>query len=137
MGSCFKYSCRKCLLCAIERGMKMVKLSELQDDVKVIDENLSIYDVEEVKNDLQYFKDKNTKLYTTNEYHASIDARDMLESAIESEYDNMYEDWYEIILQDITDEDIGRLQSVIATILRRGGDQNIAYYEGKEIEIDI
>lgn len=115
----------------------MVKLSELQDDVKVIDENLSIYDVGEVKNDLQYFKDKNKKLYTTSEYRASIDARDMLESAIESEYDNMYEDWYEIILQDITDEDIGRLQSVIATILRRGGDQNIAYYENKEIEIDI
>lgn len=115
----------------------MVKLSELKDDVKVIDENLSIYDVKEVKNDLRYFKDKSKKLYTTKEYHASIDARDMLESAIECEYQNMYEDWDESILSDVTDEDIGRMQAVITTILLRSKDQNIAYYQDKEIEIDI
>lgn len=115
----------------------MIKLSELKDDVIIIDENSSIYTVEDVKNDLRYFKDIDKKLHTTKEYHASVDARDMLESAFECEYDNMYEDWYESILDDITDEDIGRIQAVITTILLRSKDQNIAYYPDEEIEIDI
>ncbi len=114
----------------------MIKLSELKDEAIIIDENSTIYTVEEVKNDLQYFKDKSKKLYTTTEYHASIDAKSMLEVAIEYEYDNMYEDWDERILNDITDEDIGRIQAVITTILLRSEDQNIAYYEDEEVEIN-
>lgn len=115
----------------------MIKLSELKDDAIVIDENLSVYAVEEVKNDLQYFKDKNKKLYTTTEYHAGIDARDMVESAIEREYDNMYEDWDEKILDDITDEDVQRIQDVLDEILNRNKQQNISYFQDKEIEIDL
>ena len=114
----------------------MVKLSELDNDVKV-SYNERIYTVEEVRADLRYFTDdEDIKLYTTTEYHASIDAKSMLEIAIEYEYDNMYEDWDERILNDITDEDIGRIQAVITTILLRSEDQNIAYYEDEEIEID-
>jgi len=115
----------------------MIKLSELKDDVKVMDENLNVYDIEEVRNDLRYFKDKSKKLYTITQYHAQINARDMLESAIENEYQNMYEDWDENILGDITDEDVGRIQAVITTILLRSKDQNIAYYQDEEIKIDI
>lgn len=115
----------------------MIRLSELAVDAKVIDENLSVYDVAELKDDLQYFKDKDKKLYTVTEYQAGIDARDMLESAIESEYDNMYEDWEERILDDITDDDIGKLQDILDDILSRGRDQNIAYYQNEEVEVDL
>ena len=113
----------------------MVKLSELKDDAMVIDKNLSVYDVEEVKGDLRYFKDEGKKLYTTTEYHAHIDARDMLESAIESEYDNMYDGWDENISHDITDNDIRKLQVILDDILSRS--ENIAYYQDEEIEVDI
>lgn len=115
----------------------MVKLSELKDDEKIIDESGNVYDVEEVKGDLRYFKDEGKKLYTTIEYHAHIDAKDMLESAIESEYDNMYEDWEERILDDITDDDIKKIQVVIDDVLNRNKGQNTAYYQDKEIEVDI
>ena len=115
----------------------MVKLSELKDDAIIIDENESVYDVQEVKGDLRYFKDEGKKLYTTTEYHAHIDARDMLESAIESEDDNMYEDWEERILDDITDDDIEKIQVILDDILNRNKGQNTAYYQGEEIEVDI
>ena len=113
----------------------MVKLSELKDDMKVINENLSIYTVKDVKNDLLYFE--GNIIYTAKEYQASIDARSMLESAIESEYDNMYEDWNEHILDDVIEDDIVELQTILDAILSRSKDQNIAYYQDEEIEIDI
>jgi len=116
-------------------GITMVKLSELKDDMKVINENLSIYTVKDVKNDLLYFE--GNIIYTAKEYQASIDARSMLESAIESEYDNMYEDWNEHILDDVIEDDIVELQTILDAILSRSKDQNIAYYQDEEIEIDI
>ncbi len=114
----------------------MIKLSELGKDTKVMDDEC-VYTVEEVRNNLRYFKDtKDTKLYTTTEYHANIDAEDMLESAIESEYEQqMYEGWYEGILDDITDEDIEKIQAILDDIFSRNKENNIAYYQGQEIDI--
>lgn len=115
----------------------MIKLSKLENDAIVIDENSCIYTVGEVKNDLKYFRDKNKKIYTTTKYHANIDARAMLESAIDSEYEyQMYEDWDESILEDITDEDIEKVQVILDDIFSRNKEQNIAYYQDEEIEID-
>lgn len=114
----------------------MIKLSELKNEDILIDENQCIYTVEEVKNDLRYFKDKDKKIYTTTQYYASIDARDMLESAIDCECDNMYEDWDLRIKDDITDEDVQKLQDVLDEIFGRSEDQNIAYYQDEEIEVD-
>ncbi|NLJ82316.1 MAG: GTP-binding protein, partial [Bacteroidales bacterium] len=84
-----------------------------------MDENSNVYTVEEVKNDLKYFA-KGKKLYTTIVYHASIDARTVLEDSFESEYENnMYEDWIDFIINDITDEDVEKVQAVIDEILSR------------------
>lgn len=115
----------------------MIKLSELDKDTKIM-YGESIYTVEEVSNDLQYFTDdEDKKLYTTTKYHANIDARDMLETAIENEYcDNMYEDWDECILADITEGDIEKLQTILDDIFSRNKEQNTAYFEDEEIEID-
>lgn len=116
----------------------MIKLSELKGDVKIMSNSSdAVYTVEDVKEDLQYYKDEGVKFYTTTEYQASINATDVLESAIESESDNMYENWYEQIVDDITDEDIQKMQTILNDILDRSKDQNIAYYKNKEIEIDI
>lgn len=110
----------------------MIKLSGLENNTKIITENFSIYTAGEVKNDLQYFKDE--RLYTAIEYQAGIDARDMLENAIENECDNMYEDWNESNFQDIAEKDIQKLQVVLDEILNRNKDGNIAYYLGEEID---
>lgn len=114
----------------------MIKLSELDKDTKVM-YGESVYTVEEVRNDLGYFtNNEDRKLYTTREYHANIDARKMLETAIQNEYDNMYEDWFECIIGDIKDEDIEKIQAILDDIFSRNKGQNIAYYEDEEIEID-
>lgn len=116
----------------------MIKLSELENNSKVIDENLNVYEVEDIKNDLKYFKDKEKKLFTTREYHANIDAGDMLNNAIEELYENeMYKDWNEAIKADITEEDIEKIQKVLDDIFSRAEEQNISYYQDKEVMIDI
>ena len=115
----------------------MIKLSELKNDAKIIDENNCIYTVEDVKNDLLYFKDKEKKLYTTTEYHASVDARSVIEETFEQVYCNgMYEDWDEHIMDDITNEDIQKIQAVFDEILNRNKEQNIAYYQDEKVEVE-
>ncbi|HHX62334.1 MAG TPA: hypothetical protein GX707_16725 [Epulopiscium sp.] len=115
----------------------MIKLSELKDDAKVVDERGNVEDVIDVKYDVKHgsFNNVKPKFYTTMAYRACIDARNMLESAIESEDDNMYEDWYERILNDVTDEDVEKIQIILDGILSRNPESNTAYYQGKEIDI--
>ncbi len=116
----------------------MIKLSELKNDAKIIDENNCIYTVEDVKNDLLYFKDKEKKLYTTTEYQASVDAASVIEETFDCVYENgMYDDWDEIIKNDVTEEDVAKIQAVFDEILSRGGDRNITYYQNEEVEVDV
>lgn len=48
----------------------------------------------------------------------------------------MYEDWNERILDDVTDEDIAKLQAVLDDILNRAQEQNTAYYQDKEVDME-
>lgn len=115
---------------------ELYKLSELENEDIVIDEHGEVYSVEEVRTSIEQFKEEDRQFYTTTEYHASIDARVMLESAIESEYENqMYEDWDEKILEDITDKDIEKIQVILDDIFSRSEVQNTAYYENEKIDI--
>lgn len=110
----------------------MKKLSEIKDnDILIVDEE--ILTKEDLLNDLKYYRDK--KVYTATEYKASIDASDMLDYAIEREYNNMYDGWYERICSDVLEEDIRDLQTILDRILNR--NDNISYLEGEKVEIDI
>jgi len=116
--------------------MEKVKISTLsKDTIILVDGNSSIYTVEDVLNDLDYFKER--EIYTTTPHHASFNAESIIETAIEDEGDNMYEDWDERIREDYTDEDIVDLQKVFDRILGKNPSQNINYESDKEIEIDI
>lgn len=97
-----------------------------------------VYTVEDVRNDLKYFTDdEDIKLYTVTKQHANIDAANLINEALDSVYENgMHEDWDEIIKQDVTEEDVQRVQAVFDELFSKGGDQNITYYADKEIEID-
>lgn len=116
----------------------MIKLSELDKDVNVMYCE-RIYTVEEVKNDLRYFTDdEEINLYTVTEYHASIDSASLIDEALDSVYESgMYEDWNEMIKQDVTEEDVQKVQAIFDDIFSRSTDQNITYYEDKKIVIDI
>ncbi|MGL4452052.1 MAG: GTP-binding protein [Sarcina sp.] len=110
----------------------MKKLSEIKEDAVLIVEE-TVLTKEDILNDLNYYKNKD--IYTTTEYKARIDAMDMLERAIESEYQDMYDDWDEEVLKDVTSEDIKELQVILDRILNRS--KNIAYLEDEKIEVDI
>lgn len=110
-----------------------VKLSELKnDEMLLIGENYVISKEDFIK-EIHEHTDK--EVYTTREYRASINAKYMLESAIECEADNMYEDWETDVWEDITKEDINELQMIIDRIL--SGSRNICYIAYKRVEIDI
>lgn len=111
----------------------VIKLSELKDDeMLLVGENYVISKEDFIKEIKEHI---GTEVYTTTEYRASIDAKYMLESAIECEADNMYEDWETDIWDDINKEDINELQRIINRIL--SGSRNVCYIADKRVEIDI
>lgn len=119
-----------------KRVVKMVKLSELKDHEMLIVDMGSCGNVmskEDYLNEIEEYR--GCKVYTSNKYKASIDALDMIESAIEREYQNMYEDWDIEIRQDTTKEDIEDIQIVLDRILSRS--DNISYTEKEQVEIDM
>lgn len=116
-----------------KRNSKEDLLSELKDDeMLLVGENLVI-SKEDFVEEIEEHRGK--EVYTTTVYRASIDAKYMLESAIEYEADNMYEDWETDIWDDINKEDINELQRIINRIL--SGSRNICYIVDKRVEIDI
>lgn len=115
--------------------MEKVKLSTLsKDTIVLVDGYENINTVSDILEDLESYR--NEQIYTTTEYHASFNAKNILDDAIDYECENnMYEDWDEHIRGYIKEEDIADLQKVYDRILARGS--NIAYNSDKLIEIDI
>lgn len=112
-----------------------IKLSELKNNeiLLIEDDYNSIMSKEDYLEDLENYKEY--EVYTTTEYKANIDAKDMLDSALECEFQKMYEDWYQDIWDDVTEEDIKELQIILDKILSRS--KNIVYMAREKVEIDI
>ncbi|UZP01915.1 hypothetical protein JW813_09200 [Clostridium botulinum] len=117
--------------------MEKVKLSELgKDTIVLVDGNSQINTVFDILEDFEGFKNK--KIYTTKEYKANFDAENIINNAIENEYNNgMYEDWDDSIKAYVTEEDIKDLQKIFDRILARNPSSNIAYESDKLIDIDL
>ncbi len=116
--------------------MEIVKLSTLsKDDIVSVEDNVT-NTVEDILNDLNYYKDK--KIYTTIPYYASFNAKQIIDDAIEYvQCNGMYEDWDDNIHDGITEEDIKDIQVIFDRILARSPNQNISYESDKLIEIDF
>lgn len=126
----------------------MKKLSELKDTDKVIVNNEIIMTKSELIDEivlgmlggLSMFNriDSIKTIYSAKEtYRARLDARDMLEQAIENEADNMYEDWEDYIWADIERGDIKDIQLILDDIMSRSTQYNIAYEADEELELDL
>ena len=117
--------------------MEKVKISTLsKDTIVLVDGETSVKTIEEILEDKEGYRVK--EIYTTIPYTACLDAKYILENAIENEECNsMYEEWGEQIWGDISNEDIAEIQAVLDRILSRCPSQNIAYNHDKLIEIDI
>ena len=98
-----------------------MKLSEIKDDEMLL-VNERVMSKEDLLNELADNKScgiKNPEVYTTRQYQAKLDVKDIMESAIENEYQNMFEDWDQDIWNDITEDDIKNIQIVLDRILER------------------
>ena len=125
----------------------MKKLSELKDTDKVIVNNEIIMTkselIDEITLDMlgglsMFGVDSIKTIYSAKEtYRARLDARDMLEQAIENEADNMYEDWEDYIWADIERGDIKDIQLILDDIMSRNAQCNIAYEADEELELDL
>ena len=114
------------------------KLSELKDEDILIINGYDVVSKEDFLNDFEFYKKEADRVYTTTQYKAHIDAKDMLEDAFEREYDNnMYEGWFDNIVSDVTDEDIKDIQSILDRILSRSESTNICYREDEKVEINL
>ena len=116
----------------------MVKFSELDMKDKLYVEGKYVDAVmtkKEILEDLDYIKEQTKGIYTTYEYSASIDAKWVIESAIEDESGNMYEDWETQALKMIDKKDIEDVQKVLDRILKR--TNRISYSPSDKVEIDL
>jgi len=117
----------------MENRINSVKLSTLQDDAELMIGDYLVLDKKCFLQEIQ--EHKGQPVYTTREYSAHIDAKSMLDRAIECEADNMYEDWRYDVANDITDKDILELQHIVDKILNRV--DIVTYKADKKVEIDV
>lgn len=113
------------------------KLSELKDEDMLIVNGYDVVSKEDFLNDLEFYKNKAERVYTTTQYKANVNAEYMLEDAFEREYNNMYEGWFDNIVSDITEDDIKELQEIVDRILTRNESTNICYIEDEKVIVDI
>ena len=116
-----------------------LKLSELDNNLEVASVNASgVYTVEELKDEIMGGEPHHeTKgWYIVGRKKWKPNAHNMLENYIEGESDEMYEDWEERVLSNLTDEAVAKIQAVLDEVLDH--DYVTEYYTYETpIEIDI
>jgi len=117
--------------------MEKVKLSALsKDKILSVDGEIFTVTVERLMENIERYRDM--EIYTTIPNHASFNAEEIIDDAIEDvQCNGMYEDWDDRIRDDVTEEDIKDIQAIFDRILARSPGQNISYESDKLIEFDI
>ncbi|WP_017728546.1 hypothetical protein [Halalkalibacterium ligniniphilum] len=120
--------------------MEKLKLSELSDDIEVsIEESSTVYTVAELKREIIELGEPHdeSSWYTITRKKWIPDARGMVEGYIESEYDNMYEDWDERAWDCVMNHGaIDKIQAILNETFK--GEYATAYWTYEmPVEIDI
>lgn len=123
----------------IEKVEKL-KLSELAEDVKVaIEESSTVYTVADLKREIIELGEPHhlsENWYTVTDKQWSPSAESMVETYLENESCDMYESWWERANDCMTEEVIGKIQSILDEAFN--GDYATTYYEyDKPVQIDI
>lgn len=115
----------------------MKKLSELSNEtLLLVGEELTTK--ENILNDLDYYrKNFSDDLYLAKVYHAHLEAQDALDTLLEYEYQDMYEDWYEGIWDYVEDKDLKDLQTIFDRIFARNKEYNTSYSSDEKIKFDL
>ena len=109
----------------------MAKLSELPNETILVIEETAMTKEEYL--DSHYFLDcEDVKIYVGDKEVAEFS----WDSEIESESEQMYEDWNDNILADISDEEWVILKKA-EEIINRAYEENPTYWEGESVEVDM
>lgn len=118
--------------------MEKLKLSTLADDVEVsIEESHVTYTVAELKKEILEFGEEHhlsDKWFTITRKRWQPDADRMIEYYIDSEYEEMYEDWDERANDCITDDVKNKIQSILNEAFK---DEYATVYWTYEEPVDI
>jgi len=120
--------------------LKKINLSELNDDVEIsIEETSTVYTVAELKREIVELGEphhESDNWYTIIRKKWSPDAQSMLEGYIESEYENMYENWDERAWDCVSKGAIKKIQDVLDEAFK--SDYATSYWEyDVPVNIDI
>lgn len=120
--------------------MEKLKLSRLNDDIEIsIEESSTVYTVAELKREILELGEphhESDNWYTVIRKKWSPDAQFMLERYIDSEQDNMYENWDNRAWDCVSKGVIGKIQEVLDEAFK--SDYATAYWEyDQPVEIDI
>lgn len=115
----------------------MIKLSSLSDDsmLAIGDDDIIVISKSDYLLDRTYYKGN---VYLAESRKASLNAKSMLEDAIENEEcNNMYDGWESSIWEDIKEQDIKDIQAILDRIINNNSSANVAWHSGEMVEIDI
>lgn len=120
--------------------VKKLKLSELADEVEVsIEESSNVYTVAELKHEILELGEphhESPNWYTITRKRWKPNAMYMIETYIEREYDEMYEDWDNRALDCVTNEVIDKIQTILDEAFKDDYATTYWTYEDR-LEIDI
>jgi hypothetical protein len=120
--------------------MSKLKLSQLPDSTEIsAEDSNSVYTVKELKREILEFGEPHHETgswYTLQHKRWHPSAASMIESYIESEYCDMYEDWDERANDCITQDVVNKVQSILNEAFK--GDSATEYWSYIDpVEIDI
>jgi len=119
---------------------KILKLSEMPDDIEVGREGVNCkYTVAELKREIIELGEPHHEYsdwYTVKNQRWQPDAEGMIENYIESQRDDMYEDWDERAYDCLDDEVKARIQAILDEAFSGGYATEYWTFE-QPVEIDI
>jgi hypothetical protein len=121
-------------------GIKMLKLSELPDDVEIGQEEVNCkYTVAELKREIMELGEphhESAKWFTIKLHRWKPDAEGMLDRYFENENDEMYEGWDDRAKDCVTEDVVDKIQALLDECFK--SDHATVYWTfEKEVEIDL
>lgn len=120
--------------------MEKLKLSMLADDVEIsIEESSTVYTVAELKREIielgeQHHESSNW--YTVVKHIWEPCAETMIDTYLDNESCNLYEDFYSASVRSLPQESIEKIQSILDEVFKDNSVCNYSTYE-EPVEIDI
>ena len=120
--------------------MEKLKLSQLSDDVEIsIVESSTVYTVEKLKHEIIKVGEPHhmsSNWYTVIRHKWQPSAEGMIDSYLDNESCELYEDFYSAAMEEISKEAIEKIQSILDEVFKNNSVSDYWTYE-KPVEIDI